>query len=117
MTQHPVVVVGHVGRGEEEAGQLPVLIGDQVQLEAEEPACRAFSPAGYPLKDPVGVYTKVIADSKVITDRQLLGVNVVVPGAGGEAAAALGQQEGVEAALAGKGEELGVGSSLRKEAP
>nr|WP_262511355.1 hypothetical protein [Pontibacter diazotrophicus] len=38
-------------------------------------------------------------------------------GAGGEAAAALGQEEGVEAALAGKGEELGVGNSLGEEAP
>ena len=108
--QHLVVVVGHVGRGDEQAGQLPVLVDDQVQLEAVKPAGGALSPRRYPLEDTV------LMNAEVVADGQLLGVDVVVLGSLGKACPALGQEEGVEAGLAGEGEELGVRNSRGEEA-
>jgi len=73
--EYLMVVVCHVGRGDEKAGQLPVLVDDQVQLEAKEPASGAFSSGSDSLKDFMGV------DAEIIADGQLLGVDIVVAGA------------------------------------
>lgn len=91
--EHPGVVVGHIGRGDEQAHQLSVLVDHQMQIEAEEPAGGGAAAGGHLLKDPVGVYAAVVADS------QLFGVDVVVTRELIEAGPVMGQEEGVQEGL------------------
>ena len=87
-----------------------MLICHQMQLKAKEPASGGLASLGNAVKDAV------LMNPAVVTDGQLLGVNIVVAGSGRETAAVLGQQKSMEAGLAGKGEELGIRDSFGKVA-
>ena len=75
-------------------------------LKAKEPAGGRFAPLGYICKDPV------LVDAAVLTNRQLLRINVIVFCPSRKATAILSQQEYME--VLGKRKKLGIGDSFGK---
>src|SRR5437773_2095770 len=53
-----------VAWGEAKGQQLTLIVDDQVQLEAEEPAHRGLATCSAPSKDPMGVNAGIVTDGK-----------------------------------------------------